>query len=376
MKILFIGHTYINRVNQEKLIYFAKSKIVKVGLIAPQNWKSKKWGRSDKLYTGFQEVKYYPRKVFFNGIQGGHIYLNSDLKDAILDFNPDIVHVDQETFSLSAYQIAKITHKLKIPLVVFSWENIADKPLSFIRKMTKNYVLKTARAIVAGNKGAEYALRKWGYEGRIEVIPQYGVELNYKSGNTDKEFIIGYSGKLIYSKGIDVLLAAAEILKNKELSFKIIILGYGSEKKRLQKIAEEKNINEIIIWKDAVEPSKSLEIMREFSVLVLPSRATSSWKEQFGRVIIESMAMGIPVIGSMSAEIPRIIGHNELLFPEDDEYRLAVLLENLIKNKTKLSDMQQYCYKRIKENYIHDIITSKYINLWNNIIKTNLSQNH
>jgi len=48
--------------------------------------------------------------------------------------------------------------------------------------------------------------------------------------------------------------------------------------------------------------------MNSLDVLVLPSRSRSFWKEQFGRVLIEAMACGVPVIGSSSGEIPNVIG--------------------------------------------------------------------
>ena len=40
----------------------------------------------------------------------------------------------------------------------------------------------------------------------------------------------------------------------------------------------------------------------------MPSRTLPNWKEQFGRVIIEAMACGVPVVGSDSGAIPDVIG--------------------------------------------------------------------
>ena len=62
-----------------------------------------------------------------------------------------------------------------------------------------------------------------------------------------------------------------------------------------------------------------------FDVLVLPSRTTPTWKEQFGRVIIEALWCGVPVIGSDSGEIPWLIEltGGGLVFPEGDSDALA-----------------------------------------------------
>ena len=64
-------------------------------------------------------------------------------------------------------------------------------------------------------------------------------------------------------------------------------------------------------------------------VLVLPSRTAPNWKEQFGRVLIEAMACGVPVIGAASGEIPQVIGHAGLTFAEGDVDGLRAQLQRL-----------------------------------------------
>ena len=63
----------------------------------------------------------------------------------------------------------------------------------------------------------------------------------------------------------------------------------------------------------------------QLDVLVLPSRTTPTWKEQFGRVIVEALWCGVPVVGSDSGEIPWLIGltGGGLMFPEGDHAALA-----------------------------------------------------
>jgi glycosyltransferase involved in cell wall biosynthesis len=64
-------------------------------------------------------------------------------------------------------------------------------------------------------------------------------------------------------------------------------------------------------------------------VLTVPSRTTPTWKEQFGRVLVEAMACQTPVIGSDSGEIPHVIGDAGLIFAEGDAQALASLLLRL-----------------------------------------------
>jgi glycosyltransferase involved in cell wall biosynthesis len=69
----------------------------------------------------------------------------------------------------------------------------------------------------------------------------------------------------------------------------------------------------------------------QFDVLALPSHTTATWTEQFGRVIVEALWCGVPVVGSDSGEIPWLIEltGGGLIFPEGDSEMLAQQLSKL-----------------------------------------------
>src|SRR5260221_14335510 len=67
----------------------------------------------------------------------------------------------------------------------------------------------------------------------------------------------------------------------------------------------------------------------QIDALVLRSLTTPVWKEQFGRVLTEAMACGVPVVGSSSGAIPEVIGEAGLIFPEGDAAALAGCLAKL-----------------------------------------------
>jgi glycosyltransferase involved in cell wall biosynthesis len=71
------------------------------------------------------------------------------------------------------------------------------------------------------------------------------------------------------------------------------------------------------------------EFYNHLNVLVLPSLTRPNWKEQFGRVLIEAMACGVPVLGSTSGEIPHVIGSAGIVLPEGDAQALANHLDAL-----------------------------------------------
>jgi glycosyltransferase involved in cell wall biosynthesis len=69
---------------------------------------------------------------------------------------------------------------------------------------------------------------------------------------------------------------------------------------------------------------------QQMDALVLPSISTPRWKEQFGRVLVEAMIHGVPVVGSTSGEIPKVIGEAGLVFPEGDVTALRDCLHRLL----------------------------------------------
>ena len=82
---------------------------------------------------------------------------------------------------------------------------------------------------------------------------------------------------------------------------------------------------------DALTHDQMASGYAQLDVLVVPSHTTSTWKEQFGRVIIEALWCGVPVVGSDSGEIPWLIEltGGGLVFPEGDSGALAAHLRRL-----------------------------------------------
>jgi glycosyltransferase involved in cell wall biosynthesis len=86
-------------------------------------------------------------------------------------------------------------------------------------------------------------------------------------------------------------------------------------------------------------------------VLVLPSRTMPTWKEQFGRVLIEAMACGVPVIGSDSGEIPTTIGEAGMVFSEGDADGLAAQIARLYNDPVLRMGLGEKARKRAAENF-------------------------
>lgn len=390
LRVLFVSHTYVVGVNQGKLDAIASLDEVEVSLLAPKRWKAVQWGKILELENPYPQIQLYPNKVLFSGKAGAYLYSPFAILRAILDFRPDIIQVEQEVFSLSGFEVALCSRLLNKPVVFFGWENM-DRKLSWFRCWIRKFILNTTKSIIAGNcEGAEL-VKKWGYSGPVEVMPQMGVdtklftprnnELNKlknsqlkdsKQNNSKQkksEFCIGFLGRLSYHKGIDILINAAQIVRDEGHCFQIRLCGTGSDKQMFVEQAQKLGVDEFIIWQDGVRHDEVPMEMCRFDVLVLPSRTVKTWKEQFGHVLIEAMATGIPVVGSSCGEIPNVIGRQDLVFSEGNAQELAAILTRLISQPSWYSEVADYSLKRVHQHYSHERIAQRLIDLWRNILK-------
>jgi L-malate glycosyltransferase len=113
-------------------------------------------------------------------------------------------------------------------------------------------------------------------------------------------------------------------------------------------------------------------------LFVLPSRQVPrstlhwwypvGWKEQFGRVLTEAMACRTPVIGSLSGEIPYVIGDAGLVFPEDDAPQLAARMQDLLAQPARRRELGSRGRQRVLTHYTWDGVTARYMDAWSELL--------
>jgi len=370
LRVLFVSHTYVVGVNQGKLKAIADTGEVEVALLAPSNWKATEWNRALELETPFPEIKVYPAPVLFTGRVGAHVYNPWKIRQVIKDFQPDVIQVEEEIFSLAALQVAFWAKVYKKPMLVFGWEN-QQRTLPAIRRWVRDFVMSATQVYLAGNQDGAEVMRNWNYQGEIEIMPQMGVDtkLFAPTKKCDRETLnIGFLGRLVPEKGLDILFTAVSQLKQQNLPCQVTICGSGKSEAELRQEVVQQQIGDRVVWRGAVPHEAAPLELNNFDVLVLPSRSIATWKEQFGHVIIEAMAMGIPVIGSSCGEIPHVIDRDDLVFPEGNPVALAEILKRLICDRNWREEMGNYGIKRVDKYYSHERIAKRLIQQWQKLV--------
>jgi glycosyltransferase involved in cell wall biosynthesis len=138
--------------------------------------------------------------------------------------------------------------------------------------------------------------------------------------------VIGFVGRLLARKGLFVLL---EALAGLDGAWELRVVGTGEACAEAEALAGRLGIAQRVVFLGQQPSTAMPAIMRQFDVLVGPSLTTPRWKEQFGRMLVEAMACGVPVIGSDSGEIPNVIGDAGLVVPEGDGVALRTAIARL-----------------------------------------------
>ena len=168
--------------------------------------------------------------------------------------------------------------------------------------------------------------------------------------------MIGFIGKIDRQKGIFNLIRAASGINER---IQLLIIGNGELRDEAEHFVRSLGLGQKTVLMDALPHSQVPNYLNCMDALVVPSISLPNVREQFGRVIIEGMACGVPVIGSDSGEIPVTIGKAGLIFKEGDVADLRDKIEALIGNRSLRAMLAGKGRKRVCENFSWKVIAKK-----------------
>jgi glycosyltransferase involved in cell wall biosynthesis len=103
-------------------------------------------------------------------------------------------------------------------------------------------------------------------------------------------------------------------------------------------------------------------------VLCAPSRTTPAWREQFGRMLIEGMAAGVPIVASNSGEIPHVVADAGVLLPEDDVAEWARTLETLLRDEPARASLRCKGLGRARAEFAWPHIAARHLRFFDELI--------
>jgi len=178
---------------------------------------------------------------------------------------------------------------------------------------------------------------------------------------------LGYVGRLVPEKGLSGLLDAVAKL---DASVGLYFVGDGPMREELADKANALGIAERVHFVGPKPLDQLPSVMNAIDALVLPSLTTASWKEQFGRVIIEAFACGTPVVGSDSGAIPHVIADDGGGFAEDDTQAMARAINAcLSQDESVKAQARLRRRERVEAEFTWGVVARRYAELWRGLIE-------
>lgn len=337
MRVLLLSKACIVGQYQTKLTLLGVKPGVELTVVVPPGWRDER-GIMPLERKHLQGYKLIVAPIRFNG--HFHLHYYPTLLGILNQVQPDILHLDEEPYNLATFHATRAMEQInpKTRILFFSWQNLARQyppPFAWMEQ----YVYAHSDAAIAGNRDAETILRGKGFAKPIRIIPQFGVPDSFTplSGNRPHQpLTIGYAGRLVREKGVEVLLRA---LAQVQGDWQLKILGSGPMLRSLENLVHDLVISARVQFAPWVASDEMPQFFNSLDMLVVPSLTQPNWKEQFGRVIMEAMACGVPVIGSNSGEIPNVIGDAGVIVPEGDVSALKHAIDELIHNPARRREL-------------------------------------
>jgi glycosyltransferase involved in cell wall biosynthesis len=355
MRILLISHSYTDPGYWDKLD--ALGRRVELAVVMPDAWRGYLHPAAPVPPGGRAAPwRQYRLKVSWQGLAFRYVYDPRQLAQVLDDFRPDLVHVEEEPESLSMLQVSLLRRRYGFRLVFFSWENVHPQRLGWpVRRVT----FGSADAGIAGNHAAIERCERLGFRKPLALIPQYGFDLApLAARRTPQErLVVGYDGRLVAEKGLRTLAEATRSLPDTEL----LIAGSGPLEAELARQPHVRMLG-------ALQRRDMDRFWEGVDLLALPSLTTPRWAEQFGRVLVEAMGRGVPVVGSSSGAIPEVIGEAGLIFPEGDVPALATAIHRVRDNPALRADLVARGRERVRRCYSQDVIMNQIVDFYGQVL--------
>jgi glycosyltransferase involved in cell wall biosynthesis len=317
------------------------------------------------------EIPFYPGERFY-------LPLGFSIKN-LMKFKPDIIHV-HTPFSVG-FEGAMLGKFFHIP-IVGTHHTFFDHYLkhihldySWARKFSwwsTVVFYNLTNTTISPTHSLKDELRSHGLKKPIEILSNsinFQVFYNNKSTKkSTKKLSFVYMGRVSYEKSIDeVIKAAAEVFKMLPES-KLMIIGDGPEKTKLEELAKNLCVENNITFTGFLHGQSLVDALLENDIFV-----TASKSENMPLAVLEAMSVGLPIIAISSLGMSEIVERdgNGFLLPNEDTNRTIKNIANKIctlLNNDKLRESFQKRSIELSLKYSEKETTEKLINIYKKIL--------
>ena len=301
MRVLLVSHTCQSSTEgQPKAEQLSHIPGVDLCVLVPDRWKHYgTWRYPDPKKSHDANYKLHIGKTRWPWLGPAQFYLHwyPQLAELIETFRPDIIDLWEEPWGLVSAQACRLRNRVAPNALILSeTEQNLVKRLPPPFEQIRSYTLGNADWVIGRSDEAVAVSRLKGYQGPSTVVPNAVDVKLFKPMNKQEcrsrlglsGFVVGFIGRLVPEKGVEDLVS---MLDHCPSDFSLVFAGEGPLLPELKRCVQNSGKSERVRFLGNVPPKDLPVLMNALDVLALPSRSTRSWKEQFGRVIIEAHAL-------------------------------------------------------------------------------------
>jgi glycosyltransferase involved in cell wall biosynthesis len=287
----------------------------------------------------------------------------------------DFVHCWQEPYVIAGGQVAWWSPP-RIPLVFFTAQNIAKRyppPFSTIERMCAE---RSAGWLPSGETVAQTQLARCWSRKPYRVMPlgvdvemfqpdaERGRATRARLGwNDEGPPVVGFLGRFIEAKGLKLLM---RLLDETASPWRALFVGGGPGEAALREWAFRHGDRVRIAG--GVPHNRVPEYLNAMDLLLAPSQTTARWREQFGRMLIEAFACGVPVLASDSGEIPHVVADAGVIVGERDEMGWHRALADLLESPARRAELAARGRDRARSLYSWPVVARRHLEFFNELL--------
>ena len=377
MRVLLIAHAcQVSNEGQQRAQQLGQLPGIDLQVVTPDRWyEYGAWRKVQKpvdpSYTLQAEKVRFP----WSGPAQWYFHHYPKLANIMRTFRPEVIDLWEEAWGLVSVQACWLRNRV-LPSAKIVSETEANIPRThpFPFNHFREYTLSNTDYAVARQTEGINVLRAKGYTGPVEVIGNAVDAELFCRLNRDQckralglsGFVVGYVGRLIEAKGLmDVVEAFAKVPGEATLVF----VGSGDFQPALEERVQALRLTGRVRFLPPRRMAELPEVMNALDALLLVSRTTPTWKEQFGRVIIEAHACEIPVIGSDSGAISEVIDGGGLTVREGNADDIAAAICKLKDHPTLARELGRIGRRQVESLYTWKRVAERMRDLYFKVTK-------
>ncbi|MEA2722703.1 MAG: hypothetical protein QOH59_474 [Gemmatimonadales bacterium] len=365
VRAVVVSHLYADPANRAKLRALAGLGVT-VAAVVPERWTTSEGAWQSTATDDDAGVQILPIPVRGRATDPTRLQWNgAAVRKLIGDYQPNLIHVEEEPWSQPAALGLRTARRLGIPSVLSTAESL-PRGYTLGQRFRRERSLRLATGVIGSNNLAlALAIKRRPTVPHLS-LPHLGVTPPALAPRVPHPGLaIGFVGRLVPERGLDLLFRACVGMAGK---WTLTVVGTGPSQEELEELAQRLGIAARISWAGALPRSSVDEIWPQLDCLVLPSRTTQRWVMTVGRAALHAMAHGVAVVGTDSGALRELVGNGGRIVPEEDVPSLTDALQELYSDRSLCERLGAAGRRRVLEEFSDAALAGKMLAFWRTLI--------